>query len=63
MIERCQKAGLPEPEFKLTDGFVITLRRKPDRAFASVGGEVTGKSQVKSQGKSPHHSPASHRTA
>ena len=31
-----------EPEFKLTDGFVITIRRKPGRAFAAVGGQVTG---------------------
>jgi ATP-dependent DNA helicase RecG len=41
MIERCRKAGLPEPEFKLTDGFVTTLRRKPEIAFASVGGQTT----------------------
>jgi predicted HTH transcriptional regulator len=42
MITRCRNAGLPEPEFTLTDGFVITLRRKPGRAFEAVGGEVTG---------------------
>jgi ATP-dependent DNA helicase RecG len=42
MIERCRNAGLAEPEFTLTDGFVITLRRKPERAFESVGGQVTG---------------------
>lgn len=41
MIERCQKAGLPEPEFKLTDGFVTTLRRVPNRAFELVGGKIT----------------------
>jgi predicted HTH transcriptional regulator len=41
MIERCRKAGLPEPEFKLTDGFVIMLRRKPEGAFKVVGGQVT----------------------
>ena len=28
MIDRCRASGLPEPEFKLTDGFVTTLRRK-----------------------------------
>ncbi len=28
MIHRCQEAGLPEPEFALTDGFVTTIRRK-----------------------------------
>ena len=42
MIERCRNAGLAEPEFTLTDGFVITLRRKPERAFESVGGQVAG---------------------
>ncbi|MEW6185123.1 MAG: ATP-binding protein [Thermodesulfobacteriota bacterium] len=38
MIERCRTAGLSGPEFKLTDGFVITIRRKPDIAFKTVGG-------------------------
>jgi predicted HTH transcriptional regulator len=42
MIERCRKAGLPEPEFKLTDGFVIVLRRKPEGAFKAVGGQDAG---------------------
>ncbi len=42
MIERCRKAGLPEPEFTLTDGFIVTLRRKPELAFAAVGGQVAG---------------------
>ena len=28
MIRRCREAGLPEPEFSMTDGFVITMRRK-----------------------------------
>ena len=41
MITRCQIAGLPEPEFTLTDGFVTTIRRKPDGAFETVGGQVT----------------------
>lgn len=27
MIRKCRAAGLPEPEFTLTDGFVITIRR------------------------------------
>ena len=40
MIRRCREAGLDEPEFALTDGFVTTLRRKPDLAFKAVGGEV-----------------------
>jgi predicted HTH transcriptional regulator len=40
MIERCREAGLPEPEFKLTDGFVTVIRRKPGKAFEAVGGKV-----------------------
>jgi len=48
MIERCRNAGLAEPEFALTDGFVITLRRKPGRAFEAVGGKSPGKSPGKS---------------
>ncbi len=39
MIERCRRAGLKEPEFKPTDGFVTTIRRKPGRAFEAVGGK------------------------
>lgn len=27
MIRRCVDAGLPEPEFAVTDGFVVTIRR------------------------------------
>ena len=42
MIERCRSAGLPEPAFALTDGFVATLRRRPGRAYEAVGGAVTG---------------------
>jgi ATP-dependent DNA helicase RecG len=42
MITRCRNAGLAEPEFALTDGFVITLHRKPELAFVAVGGQVTG---------------------
>jgi predicted HTH transcriptional regulator len=39
MIARCRKAGLPEPEFALTDGFVTTIRRKQELAFEAVGGQ------------------------
>jgi predicted HTH transcriptional regulator len=45
MIRRCRNFGLDEPEFALTDGFVVTIRRKPEIAFKAVGGvteEVTG---------------------
>ncbi|MHB8769934.1 MAG: Fic family protein [Syntrophales bacterium] len=38
MVTRYRAAGLPEPEFKITDGFVVTLRRKPGAAFESMGG-------------------------
>jgi ATP-dependent DNA helicase RecG len=38
MIKRCRNFGLDEPEFALTDGFVITIRRKPGIAFEAVGG-------------------------
>ena len=36
MIERCQNAGLQEPEFYLTDGFVTIIRRKPELALKAV---------------------------
>jgi predicted HTH transcriptional regulator len=39
MMDRCRAAGLSNPEFKLTDGFVITIRRKPESAFKAVGGQ------------------------
>lgn len=41
MIRRCAEAGLAEPEFSLTDGFVTTIRRKVQRATGQVGREVT----------------------
>ena len=39
MIRRCVAAGLPEPEFSLTDGFVTTVRRLPpdERMAARLG--------------------------
>jgi predicted HTH transcriptional regulator len=39
MMDRCRAAGLSNPEFQLTDGFVITIRRKPESAFKAVGGQ------------------------
>jgi len=42
MIRRCREAGLPEPEFALTDGFVTTIRRATTLAAGQVTGEVTG---------------------
>ncbi len=41
MIVRCREAGLPEPEFALSDGFVTTIRRKADVAFGIVGGSIS----------------------
>ena len=41
MIDRCREAGLPEPRFALTDGFVVTLGRRPQRALEAVTPEVT----------------------
>lgn len=41
MISRCRKAGLPEPEFSIADGFVVTLRRAPSRALEAVTPPVT----------------------
>jgi len=36
MIKRCRDAGLAEPEFALTDGFVITIRRKTPQVTPQV---------------------------
>ncbi|MDX9822512.1 MAG: ATP-binding protein [Syntrophales bacterium] len=44
MVDRCRAAGLPAPEFKLTDGFVVTIRRKPGVALervTSASGQAT----------------------
>ena len=48
MIERCREAGLSEPEFKQTDGFVTVIRRKPGQAFAAVGGKDVSEVGTKS---------------
>ena len=40
VIKLCREAGLAEPEFTLTDGFVTTIRRKPELAFKAIGGQV-----------------------
>jgi hypothetical protein len=41
MIERCRNAGLLEPEFYLTDGFVTIIRRRPELALKAVSGQST----------------------
>ena len=38
MIRRCVGAGLPEPEFAVTDGFVTTIRRAAGGGDADDGG-------------------------
>jgi len=40
MIERCRAAGLAEPEFSVSDGFVTVIYCKPAQAVFT--GEVTG---------------------
>ena len=52
MIQDCRNAGLAEPEFSLTDGFVTTVYRKPGRAFEAVG----GKQQLETPTQSPTQS-------
>jgi len=42
MIRRCQETGLPEFEFSLSDGFVVTLRRKAAGIFKASIGRITG---------------------
>lgn len=42
MIARCRKWGLPEPEFRVVDGFVATIRRVPGRALEAVTPPVIG---------------------
>ena len=42
MIEKCREAGLPEPEFAVSDGFTVRIRRKAGEATGEATGEVTG---------------------
>jgi ATP-dependent DNA helicase RecG len=50
MIRKCRAAGLPEPEFTLTNSFVTTIRKplaagktpEQDPAAGQVAGQVTG---------------------
>ncbi len=41
MIRRCREAGLPEPVFTVTDGFVITLRRPAPPTRQATGQATT----------------------
>ena len=42
MIRRCRETGLPEPEFTVSDGFLVTLRRPTTQITGQVTGQVTG---------------------
>lgn len=45
MIQRCRDVGLGEPEFELTDGFVVRIFRKTGQVAVvngQVGGQVAG---------------------
>ena len=44
----CHEAGLKEPEFRMADGFTLTLWRTKD---ASTGAESSGKTSGKASGK------------
>lgn len=42
MIRRCAEAGLPEPEFTVTDGFVVTTRRAAPQFATESPGSPSG---------------------
>jgi len=42
MMQLCSDAGLPAPEFKIEDAFVVTIRRKKASAYEKVGGAISG---------------------
>lgn len=44
MIRRCREAGLPEPRFDMTDGFVATIRRS--RSYSCVVTTFCGRESV-----------------
>jgi ATP-dependent DNA helicase RecG len=53
MIRRCREAGLREPEFRMADGFTLTLwrTRAPAAAAGKTAGIVSGKVSGKMSGK------------
>jgi ATP-dependent DNA helicase RecG len=58
MIRRCREAGLPEPEFSMSDGFVITIRRTVQQRIGEASGRP--ESQPESQPESrPESQPES----
>ena len=42
MFERCREFGLEKPEADVSNGFVMTIRRKNNVAFEKVGGAKSG---------------------
>ena len=60
MIRRCVQAGLPEPEFAVTDGFVTTIRRAavlrqvPGQAAERVTGQVGMRQEWRSDSSGTH---------
>ena len=46
MIQKCREAGLPEPEFAVSDGFAVRIRRKAGEVTGEVTGEVIRLLQV-----------------
>ena len=55
MIRRCVEAGLPEPEFAVTDGFVTTVRRAalPGQARGQAG-HAGGQAEGQDGGQAGH---------
>ena len=54
MIQRCIDAGLPEPEFRITDGFTLIIPRLPagvTETSVKASGETSGKTKVITTGK------------
>ena len=46
MIQKCREAGLPEPEFEVSDGFTVRIKRKAGQVTGEVTGEVARLLQV-----------------
>jgi len=51
MIQRCREAGLPEPEFALTDGFVTTIRRKTGEVTREVSTQPESRPESKPESR------------
>jgi predicted HTH transcriptional regulator len=51
MITRCREAMLPEPQFAQTDGFVVSLGRRPQRALEAVTPEAPPRAPAGAHGE------------